>query len=40
MAYLHKKFKKLASVEVVPEETQDVRDTLKHSVGSMVGSTP
>ena len=46
MAYLHKKFKKLASVEV-PEESsprapvdssQDVRDTLKHSVGSMVAA--
>ena len=40
-AYLHKKFKKLASVEVEPEESspsQDVGDTLKHSVGSMVAA--
>ena len=41
--YLHKKFKKLASVEVeessVSVSSQDVRDTLKHSVGSMVAPT-
>ena len=41
--YLHKKFKKLASVDVEGSSVssgQDARDTLKHSVGSMVGPAP